>query len=105
MMSTLTVTKENFNEEVAHSAVPVLLDFWAPWCGPCKMLSPTIEKVAEEAAGAFKVGKVNVDEQPELADAFHVRSIPTLAVVKNGTVVNTSVGLKSKAAVLAMLTV
>lgn len=101
-MSVKVITKENFNTEVLNSQKPVLLDFWASWCGPCRMLSPTVDQVAEERADVM-VGKVNVDEQPELAQAFGVMSIPTLVVLKGGKVVETSVGVKPKSAVLAML--
>ena len=101
-MSVKVITKENFNTEVLGSEKPVLLDFWASWCGPCRMLSPTVDQVAEERADVM-VGKVNVDEQPELAQAFGVMSIPTLVVLKGGKVVETSVGVKPKTSVLAML--
>lgn len=101
-MSTLTVTKDNFEKEVIKSDRPVLLDFWAEWCGPCKALSPVLSEVAKEAVNS-KVGKVNVDEQPELAAAFQIRSIPTLAVVKDGKVAQMTVGVKSKASIMAML--
>jgi thioredoxin 1 len=102
MMSVLTITKENFEAEVIKSDKPVLLDFWAAWCGPCKMVSPVVDEVAAEVQTA-KVGKVNVDEQPELAQAFKVMSIPTLAVVKGGQVVKTAVGVRPKAEILKML--
>ncbi|HKM34147.1 MAG TPA: thioredoxin [Lachnospiraceae bacterium] len=101
-MSVLTITKDNF-EEVIKSDKPVLLDFWAPWCGPCRMVGPTVEQVAEEAISTAKVGKVNVDEQPELAQAFNVMSIPTLVVMKNGKVAHSVVGVQSKSAILSML--
>ena len=101
-MSVLTVTKENFQKEVMDSAQPVLLDFWASWCGPCRMVSPVVDEIAEEAT-AFKVGKINVDEQQELAAKFNVMSIPTLVVMKDGKVVNHTVGAKSKQQILAML--
>ncbi len=101
-MSTLTITKENFETEVTKSDKPVLLDFWADWCGPCKMVSPIIDEVAGEVTYA-KVGKVNVDEQPELAASFNVMSIPTLVVIKDGKVAESSVGAKSKAAILQMI--
>jgi len=101
-MSILTITKGNFEEEVMKSDKPVLLDFWAPWCGPCRMVSPVVDEIAKEITSA-KVGKINIDEQPELAATFKVMSIPTLIVVKNGKVVQTAVGAKPKAAILAML--
>lgn len=101
-MSTLTITRDNFETEVIKSDKPVLLDFWAAWCGPCRMVSPVVDEVARETQNA-KVGKINVDEQPELAQAFKVMSIPTLAVVKNGKVVKTAVGVRPKADILKML--
>ena len=101
-MAVTVITKENFESEVLKSTKPVLLDFWASWCGPCRMLSPIVDEIAEENDN-IKVGKVNVDEQPELAQAFKVMSIPMLAVVKDGKVTNTSVGYKAKAAVLTLL--
>lgn len=103
-MSALTITKENFEKEVLNSDKPVLLDFWAAWCGPCKMVSPVIEEIAGEVTHA-KVGKINVDEQPELASKFRVMSIPTLAVMKGGKVVNTTVGARNKNDILSMLNV
>ncbi len=101
-MSVITITTANFEQEVLHSDVPVLVDFWASWCGPCKMLSPIVDQIADEANG-FKVGKINVDDEPQLAARFNVMSIPTLMVFKNGQVTGTSVGVKPKAAILAML--
>ena len=101
-MSVLTITKDNFDKEVVKSNKTVLLDFWAPWCGPCRMVSPMVDEIAEEEQ-SIKVGKVNVDEQPELASSFNVMSIPTIIVFKNGKVAKTSVGAKSKAALLAMV--
>jgi thioredoxin 1 len=101
-MSALTITKDNFEAEVIKSDKPVLLDFWADWCGPCRMVSPVIDEIAGEVTGA-KVGKVNVDAQPELAQAFGVMSIPTLAVVKSGKVVGSSVGVQPKERILQML--
>ena len=101
-MSVKVITKDNFNAEVLNCEKTVLLDFWASWCGPCRMLSPTVDQVAEERPDVM-VGKVNVDEQPELAQAFQVMSIPTLVVLKGGKTVETSVGVKPKAVVLAML--
>lgn len=103
-MSVLTITKENFDQEVKNSDKPVLLDFWASWCGPCRAVSPIVDEIAEEVTDK-KVGKVNVDEQPELAQAFGVMSIPTLVVVKNGEIVNKAVGSRPKQAILAMLEV
>ena len=101
-MAILTITKDNFSKEVMESTQPVLLDFWANWCGPCRMLSPIIDEIGEETAG-IKVGKVNVDEQRELAAQFGVMGIPTLAVMKGGKVVNSSVGVRPKEQILALL--
>lgn len=101
-MSVIHITKENFQEEVLRSDRPVLLDFWAPWCGPCRMVSPVVDTIAAERAD-IKVGKVNVDEEPELAGQFQVMSIPTLVVMKDGAVVNQAVGARPKSAILAML--
>lgn len=101
-MSVTVITKDNFEQEVLKSDKPVLIDFWASWCGPCRMLSPVVDKIAEETTTA-KICKVNVDEQPELAAQFKVMSIPMLAVIKNGKVVNTSVGVKPKETILKML--
>lgn len=102
-MSEIKITKDNFEEEVLKSKVPVLIDFWATWCGPCRMLAPVIEEIAKEANGRFKVGKVNVDEEVELATAFQVSSIPMLAVIKDEKVVNTAVGFMTKEKVLELL--
>ena len=102
-MSVITITKDNFESEVLKSPVPVLLDFWATWCGPCRMVSPIVDEIAEESDGSYKVGKINVDEQPELASQFRVMSIPTLVVMKNGKVVNQATGARPKAQILAML--
>jgi thioredoxin 1 len=101
-MSTITITKDNFQEEVIESAKPVLLDFWAGWCGPCRMISPLIDEVAEEMS-EVKVGKVNIDEQGELASAFNVMSIPTLVVMKDGKVLNKEIGAISKSQIISML--
>lgn len=95
-MSEITITTENFEAEVLKSDLPVLIDFWAGWCGPCRMLAPVIADIAEEYDGKVKVGKVNVDEQPELAAAFRVAGIPTVVVIKNGKITGTSVGYKPK---------
>ena len=101
-MSVLTITKENFGQQVLQNTKPVLLDFWASWCGPCRMLSPVVDEIAQEN-DAIAVGKINVDEQPELASQFGVMSIPTLMVFKDGKAVNTSVGVVPKAKILEML--
>ncbi|MDF2596053.1 MAG: trxA [Clostridia bacterium] len=101
-MPTLKITRENYEKEVIKSDKPVLLDFWAPWCGPCRMVSPLIDQIAQEIPAA-KVCKINIDEQPELASAFGVMSIPTLKVVKNGKVVNSLVGARPKADIINML--
>lgn len=95
-MSTLSLNKHNFAEEVFNSEKPVLVDFWAPWCGPCRMLAPVVEELAEENTETLKFGKVNIDEEPELAERFGVFSIPTLILVKDGEVIATSVGYKPK---------
>lgn len=101
-MSVTVITKENFEAEVLKSDKPVLLDFWAGWCGPCRMLSPTVEEIAAENSD-IKVGKVNVDEQPELAQQFNVMSIPMLVAFKNGQAVKSSVGVQSKDAILDLV--
>lgn len=101
-MSTLTITKENFEAEVMKSDKTVLLDFWAPWCGPCKMVSPIVDEIAQETK-EIKVCKINVDEQPELAAAFKVMSIPTLTVLKDGKIIKSAAGAKPKSAILSML--
>ena len=101
-MAVINITSANFESEVLHSDKPVLLDFWATWCGPCLMLSPIVDEVAEER-GDIKVGKVNVDEQPELAGQFDVMSIPTLLVFENGKLVNRAVGARPKSGVLSLL--
>ena len=101
-MSAININIHNFEQEVMASDKPVLLDFWAPWCGPCRMVVPLVEELAEERED-IKVGKVNVDEESELASRFRIMSIPTLVVIKNGQVVNQSVGAKSKSAIEAML--
>ena len=101
-MSVLTITKENFEKEIISSEKPVLLDFWAPWCGHCKNLSSVIDEIGEELTQA-KVGKVNVEEQPELAAQFKVRGVPTLFVFKDGKVIKTSVGERPKAEIIDMV--
>ena len=102
-MSEIILTNQNFNEEVINSDIPVLVDFWATWCGPCRMLAPTVEKIAEEQEGICKVGKVDVDEQPELAAKFGISSIPTLMVFKNGKVTANAVGVRSKGMIEDMI--
>ena len=102
-MAVITLTKDNFQAEVLSSNVPVLVDFWASSCGPCRMVSPIVDEVAEESDGSYKVGKVNVDEQPELAAQYGVMSIPTLLVIENGKTKTSSVGARPKDAILAML--
>ena len=101
-MSAVNINKANFLSEVIHSDKPVLMDFWAPWYGPCRMVGPVVEEISRERSD-IKVCKVNVDEQPELAGQFGVMSIPTLVVMKNGKIVNQSIGAKPKNAILAML--
>ena len=101
-MSAININKNNFQNEVLNSEMPVLLDFWAPWCGPCRMASPIVDEIATER-GDIKVGKVNVDEERELAGQFGVMSIPTLVVIKGGRVVNQMVGARPKSQILAML--
>ncbi len=101
-MSAININKTNFQNEVINSEKPVLLDFWASWCGPCRMVSPIVDEIAAER-GDITVGKVNVDEQPELAGQFGIMSIPTLVVMKNGKVINQAVGVRPKAQILAML--
>ncbi len=101
-MSVVTITKSNFDQEILNEKKTVLLDFWASWCGPCRMVSPIIDEIADERAD-IKVGKINVDEQPELAARFSVMSIPTLVVMKDGRVVNQSAGARPKPQILSLL--
>ena len=101
-MSAIHINKENFQQEVLHSDKPVLVDFWASWCGPCQMVLPIMDEIADERSD-IKVCKINVDEQKELARQFRVMSIPTLAVFKNGEMVNRSTGAKPKEQVLQMI--
>lgn len=101
-MAVLTITKDNFASEVMQSDKPVLLDFWAAWCGPCRMVSPVVDEIAEER-NDIKVGKINVDEQPELAQQFGVMSIPMLVVMKDGAITNKTVGAMPKQNILNLL--
>ena len=101
-MSAVNINKENFQNEVLNSDKPVLLDFWASWCGPCRMVLPMVEQIAEEREDV-KVGKINVDEQPELASRFRVYTIPALFVFKNGQVIEQAIGVHSKEHLLAMV--
>lgn len=102
-MAEIVITKENFNTEVQNYKGKVLLDFWAGWCGPCMMLSPVLSEIADELDGEIKVGKINVDEQPELAAAFRVESIPLLVLIKDGAIINHAVGYRPKNQILDML--
>ena len=101
-MSAVNIDLKNFGQEIMNSDKPVLLDFWAPWCGPCRRVVPIVEEIAQERSD-IKVGKINIEDEQALAREFRVMSIPTLLVVKNGQVVNRSVGVKSKSAILNML--
>ncbi|MBE6571088.1 MAG: thioredoxin [Ruminococcaceae bacterium] len=101
-MAEIIVTNENYIDEVINSDIPVLLDFWATWCGPCRMIAPIVEEIAAENVGKIKVGKVNVDEQEELAVMFSISAIPTLVVIKDGEVVNKIVGIKPKEDILKL---
>ena len=102
-MAAIKLTGSNFKTEVMDSESPVLIDFWAPWCGPCRMVSPVVEEVADEIGDSVKVGKINVDEEPQLAARFNIMSIPTLVVMKNGRVNSASVGIKTKKQILQMI--
>ena len=101
--NTLQFTDATFQKEVLESPIPVLVDFWAPWCGPCRMVAPVIEQLAKEYAGRAKVGKVNVDESFQVADRFSIRSIPTLLIFKGGAVVDQMVGASSRDAIARLL--
>ena len=102
-MAEITLTAQNFETEVLKSDKPVLVDFWATWCGPCKMIGPIVEEIAEELEGKVAVGKINVDKQPELANRYGVMSIPTLLVFKNGEITNKKIGYMPKEKILEML--
>ncbi|WP_443737401.1 thioredoxin [Treponema sp.] len=99
----ITLTKGNFEDEVLKSELPVLVDFWASWCGPCKMLAPTVAQIAEEYSGKIKVGKVNVDEEESLSREYGIVSIPTVILFKNGKPEKTSIGLVPKETLVSML--
>lgn len=102
-MAEIVITKENFEKEVISSPKAVLVDFWAEWCGPCSMLSPVISEIADEMEDTVTVGKVNVDEQPELAATFGIDSIPSLIVFKNGKITASSVGYIPKESVIELI--
>lgn len=102
-MAVMKLTKQNFTKEAREAAEIVLIDFWAAWCGPCRMLSPIVDEIAEENHAGLKVCKVNIDEEPELAQEFNVMSIPTLVVMKQGRIAATSVGVKPKSAIMDMI--
>lgn len=102
-MAVLTLTKQNFNSEVLSSEVPVLVDFWAPWCGPCRMIAPVVEEISQEKGDTLKVGKVNIDEHPELAEKYHVMTIPTLMLVDKGKVTASSIGFRPKQSILELI--
>lgn len=101
-MAVINITKENFAQEVLHSEKPVLLDFWASWCGPCRMVSPVVDEIADERSDIL-VGKVNVDEEPDLAAVFNITSIPTLVVMRGGEVVKRVSGARPKSSILSLL--
>ena len=103
MMAELNFTNSNFKEEVLQSKEPVLVDFWATWCGPCRMMGPVVEELANDYAGKVKVGKVNVDEEPELAQEYGIMSIPTIIIFKEGKIVNQVVGARTKSDLEAIL--
>ncbi len=104
-MSVINITKKNFESEVLQSKVPVLLDFWASWCGPCKAVAPVIDEIGKEMSSSAKICKINVDEESELASMFKIRSIPTLVVMDKGKLIAQSVGVKSKNSIIKMLAV
>ena len=101
-MSVTELRSENFESEVNNSEIPVLIDFWATWCGPCKMMTPVVEELATEKEGTIKVCKVNVDDEPDLAQKFNIMSIPTFVAIKEGKVVGTSVGVQTKQQILEL---
>ncbi len=101
-MAEITITTENFEQEVINSKLPVLIDFWATWCGPCQMIAPTVEEIAEEYEDRIKVGKINVDDERDLAVSFGISSIPTLVLMKNGKAADMMVGLRTKDEIVKM---
>jgi len=103
MSNEITLTEANFEAEVMHATIPVLVDFWAEWCGPCRMLAPTIEELAREYSGKVKIGKVNVDQNQDLAEKYGIRGIPTLILFKNGHIAEQTVGVQSKEALQKMI--
>lgn len=102
-MAEIIITKDNFESEVLNSSIPVLVDFWASWCGPCRLLAPAIDQLAREYAGRVKIGKINVDEEPQLAAQFGIVSIPTVKVFREGVCTASVVGLRSKAELEALI--
>ena len=102
-MAVIKITKDNFDAEVKNSSVPVLVDFWATWCGPCRMMTPAVDELAEESDGTYKVASVNVDDEPELANAYSVNAIPCFVLIQNGEVVRKEVGAIGKAGLNKML--